>query len=252
MEIQSILEEIGLEKKEIATYLALLSEGESTATQISKITGIDRTFTYEIINKLIKKGFASYIIKNNKKYFSASNPEALLKSIDEKREKLKKILPDLKAKQKLKKEKTKVEIFEGKKGISAILRLMASSGENYFFIGGLQEICAKFEDDAYIYVEIAKKLKTNGKIIARKKDNFFIGKNEDYRFVPDNLLSSTSTLITGNKTIIFVWSEPYYAILIESDEISKNNLDQFNYLWSVAEKPSKSDRKKRLNESKIE
>ena len=95
-------------------------------------------------------------------------------------------------------------------------------------------------------VQIAKNLKSKGKIIARKKDNFFIGKNEDYRFVPDSIISSTSTLISGNKVAIFIWSEPYFAILIENEEVAKNTMETFNYFWNLAERPSKSDRRKRL------
>ena len=246
MEIEEVLQSIGLENKEIKIYLALLGEPESTATKISKLTSIDRTFIYELLNKLIEKGLASYVIKNNIKYFSAVDPGVLLKNLEEKREQLKNILPELKAKQKLIKSKTKVEIFQSKKGVSNILKLMASIGKDYFFIGGLQEICTKFENDAHLYVQIAKNLKSKGKIIARKKDNFFIGKNEDYRFVPDRIISSTSTLISGNKVAIFIWSEPYFAILIENEEVAKNTMETFNYFWNLAERPSKSDRRKRL------
>ena len=107
MEIEEVLQSIGLENKEIKIYLALLGEPESTATKISKHTSIDRTFIYELLNKLIEKGLASYVIKNNIKYFSAVDPGVLLKNLEEKREQLKNILPELKAKQKLIKSKQK-------------------------------------------------------------------------------------------------------------------------------------------------
>ena len=53
-------------------------------------------------------------------------------------------------------------------------------------------------------------------------------------------------MVIGNKTIVFVWTEPYYAILIENEEIAKSNLTTFNYLWKIGEKPSKKDVEKRL------
>jgi len=204
---------------------------------------------YQLTNKLIEKGLVSYFIRDNVRYFSAANPKILLKDLNEKKTNLERVMPDLIARQKLIRPKTKVEIFQGRKGVSAVLRLMASIGKDYFFIGGLQEICTKFEVDAYAYAKIAQKHSAKGKIIARKKDKFFIAKNEDYRFVPEDLLSSTSKLIVGDKVIIFVWSEPYYAILIESAEIAKNDLDSFKYLWRVSEKPTKEDRAKRLEDS---
>ena len=75
---------------------------------------------------------------------------------------------------------------------------------------------------------------------------YFIGENEEYRFLPDQLISFTSLCEWGNKTAVFVWSEPYYLILIENQEIANSNLTHFNYLWSIGEKPSKADMKRRL------
>ena len=55
-----------------------------------------------------------------------------------------------------------------------------------------------------------------------------------------------SLVVWGNKTGVFVWSEPYYLIVIENQEIAKSNLTHFNYLWSIAEEPSKKDKEKRI------
>ena len=89
-------------------------------------------------------------------------------------------------------------------------------------------------------------MKVKGRVLERKNRNYFIGESEDYRFLPDKLISSTSLLGWGNKTGVFVWSEPYYLILIENEEIAKSNLAHFNYLWSIGEKPSQKDRERRL------
>lgn len=245
MEINQTLQRLGLEEQEVKTYLALLDLRESTATKIAERTGLGRVHMYQIINRLIERGLASYIIKNNVKYFSASEPETLLKEIQQKEQDLQKILPELKARQKRLIPETKVEIYRGREGINTILKMIINDKEPYYILGGAKEACSIFKLENTIFVERAKKLKLQGKILARKKDDFFVGTYEDYRFIPDNLISSTTQIIWENKTAIFIWSEPYYAILIDNKEITKSNLSTFNYLWKEGEIPVKSDKNKR-------
>ena len=92
MDIKRLLQDLGLEEKEAKVYLALLSLGETTATKISKKTNLDRTLIYQLGNKLIEKGLASYIIKNNVRYFSAANPEKLVQDLKEKEKQLQKAI----------------------------------------------------------------------------------------------------------------------------------------------------------------
>ncbi len=245
-EIKEILVKLGLEEQEAKTYLALLDLGEATATKVAERTGIGRVHVYQIINRLIKRGLSSYIIKNNVKYFSAADPETLLKELQEKEQELQKILPELKARHKALKPETKVEIYRGKKGINTIMKMIIKNGKPYYILGGAKEACSIFELENMIFVKEAERLKLPGKILARKKDKFFIGKNEEYRFIPEHLISTTTMMIWDDKTAILIWSEPYYAILIENKEVTKGNLATFNYLWSIAEKPTQADIKKRL------
>jgi len=244
-EIIKILQQLGLEEQEVKTYLALLDLGESTATKLAERTGLGRVHMYQIVNKLIERGIASYIVKNNVKYFSASDPEILLKDIQQKEQDFQKILPELKARQKKLIQETKVEIYRGRDGINTLFKMILRDKKSYFILGGAQEACSIFKLENTIFVKRAEKLNLLGKILARKKDQFFISKNEDYRFIPEHLISSTTQMMWENKTAIFVWSEPYYAVLIDNEEITKSNLATFNYLWKTAEIPTKSDKNKR-------
>jgi len=246
MDLNKVLQNYGLEEKEAKVYLALLKIGETTATRISEETDLDRTLMYQITNKLIEKGLVAYIIKNNVKYFSAADPEILIKNLKEKELDLKKALPNLKEIQKTIQKGIKIEIYRGRKGIKTIIDMNLREKKPYYFIGGVGEACKLFEVEFTIYCKRAEKLKMPGKILGRKEEELFISKNEEIRFLPEHMLSSTSQFIFGNKTIIFVWKKPYYAILIESDEIAKDNLLNFNYLWSIAEKPNVKEKEKRI------
>ncbi len=247
MDFQLVLQKLGFREKEAKVYLALLGEGELTATKMAEKANVDRTLVYQLVNSLIEKGFASYIVKNNVRYFLAADPDVLLKSLKEKEEQLASILPQLKLKQNLQKPNTKVEVYRGREGVNTILKTILRDNSPYFILGGAEEACKLFELENKVFVKRAEKLKLYGKILARKEDTFFVGKNEEYRFVDSNLISSTTMIMFGDKTAIFIWSEPYNVILIENDGIAKSNLSTFEYLWKTSELPSKADVKNRRN-----
>ena len=119
MDLKNVLKLYGLEEKQAAVYLELLNLGETTATKLAERTGIDRTLMYQLTDKLIEAGLASYIIKNNVRYFSAAAPEILLRKIHEKEEQIRLALPELKARLQPLIE-TKVETYRGREGINTL------------------------------------------------------------------------------------------------------------------------------------
>lgn len=247
-EIEQTLSKLGLEKQEAKVYLALLDLNEATATKLAERTGIGRVNMYQITNKLIEKGLVSYIIKNNVKYFSAADPETLLKNIQEKEKELKRILPGLKARQQQTIPETKVEIYRGKEGINTILKMIIKDKKDYFMLGGAEECNKEFELMMKIFIKHGEKAGIKGKFLERKDTEFFIGEHEEYKYIPEELISSTTLTIFGNKVATFVWTRPFYTILIENKQVAKTNLATFNYLWKTAEIPAEKDRKKRLIE----
>jgi len=108
-----LLEEIGLTKGEIKVYLTLLKIGETTTGKIIETAQISSGKIYEILDKLIKKGLVSYIVKEKTKYFTASNPNRILdylkekeQDLKEKETELKKEIPNLLNLQKITNKKT--------------------------------------------------------------------------------------------------------------------------------------------------
>ena len=241
------LQQLGLEEQEVKTYLALLDLGEATATKVAERSGLGRVNMYQILNRLIEKGLSAYLIKNNVKYLTAADPETLLKDLEEKEHNLKKILPELKARQKRLKLDTKVEIYRGTEGINTIFKMILQEKKEYYMIGGGDEACSgEFETLIRIFLHRAEKLTIKGYLLERKASGFFIGAQEVYRFLPSEYFSSTTLAIWNNKVATFVWTRPYYAIVIENEEVAHSNLATFHYLWKTAEIPTKEDTKKRL------
>ena len=140
----STLKEAGLTDGEIKVYLALLQLGISSIGPILEKSRVTKSIIYRILDRLIEKGLASYIIKEKTKHFQAAQPEKLLdyieqrkKELEENKKKVQELLPELLLKQKLSK-KSEATIYEGFKGIITVhdKRFQKlKKGDEYFFFG---------------------------------------------------------------------------------------------------------------------
>ncbi len=117
------LKETGFTEGEIKAYLALLELGSSTIGPILEKSGITKSIIYRILEKLIKKGLVSYIIKEKTRHYQAAQPNKILdyvdtreKELQENRSKIQKMIPQLILKQKMAK-KSEATIYEGFKGL---------------------------------------------------------------------------------------------------------------------------------------
>lgn len=122
MSLRKTLIEIGLRDVEAKIYLAALELDEGTAAQIAKKAKIKRPSAYVILKDLIKKGFVSSYSRKKVTRFIALNPSRLTEMIEERTQKLRDALPELKALYKPKEGiRPRVQFYEGKKGLIEIM-----------------------------------------------------------------------------------------------------------------------------------
>ena len=80
-DFQEKLQGLGLAGREAEVYLALLKKKELTAAEISKITTITRTKSYEVLQNLVKKGVCNERNKNGRKLFSSVEPTIAIQNM---------------------------------------------------------------------------------------------------------------------------------------------------------------------------
>ena len=88
-EILNKLKTLGLTSYEAKCYLALLGANELAATEVSKLSGVPRTRTYEVLENLLKKGLCNSVPGSVIRY-SASDPSILKVKDSGKLEKIRK------------------------------------------------------------------------------------------------------------------------------------------------------------------
>ncbi|MDD5191749.1 MAG: helix-turn-helix domain-containing protein [Candidatus Nanoarchaeia archaeon] len=241
---------LGLNDIDIKVYLTLLNLSESLASEIAKKAEIPRASVYDVLERLEKEGLVSHISKDFKKYFSAAEPETIIKNLEYKKQKIKDILPELdKIKRKISTETTKTEVYEGKKGLQTIMNFMLEEKE--FFVMGAsrksEEILPFFMEKWHkerakrkiqvkiIYNDIEKVRKSlqDPKI----KNILGVGKGWNYKFLHVNYLSPVMTIVFGKRVGLINWVEDHpSAILIESKDIAETYKQYILNLWGIAKK----------------
>ena len=243
-----ILEEIGLTDSEIKVYLALLELGSSKKGPIVKKAGITSSKIYEVTDKLIERGLASYVVKDKVKYFNAAPPSRIKDYLKEKEAKLKdqeleldKFLPSLELKQKLTEKKTDAEVYRGWKGMQTVYNDLLESlkpQEEYYIFGASRGADTEKVKSFYTRFNVKvtqKKLKAN--IIFNENARGNIPKVE--KTGKTKYLDHTSPaeiLVYGNKTAIVLLEKEPLIILIQGESVAKSFKTYFDVMWVVAKK----------------
>jgi len=239
---EKLLEEIGLTKGEIKVYLTLLKTGETTTGKIIEDSGLSSGKIYEILDKLIKKGLASFIIKEKTKYFQASSPERILdylkekeKLIHEKEKELEKELPSILEMQKSQ-AKEETRLFKGFKGIqTAIFEALSSLNKQDEVLA--MGIRSGKEEQYNLLWQRWHQERVKKKIICKM---LFSEKGEYFNYFRKMKLTQIKIIkgitpsaidIMGNSVLIFTYGKEPSCLLIKNPEIAQSFTNLFNSLW---------------------
>ena len=248
--IEQALRKIGLTEGEIKVYLALIELGSSTSWNITKRSKISGSKVYEVLDRLSTKGLVSSMIKNNVKYFEATNPERIIDYLDEKnkeieREKLaiKNIIPNLLLKQKTG-TKSEVRVFTGFEGAKAVFEeTLKDCKKGDEMLGwGLTEQPESWE----AYFNEREKIRDkkgiiHKSIINEKYKSLYNARkkfpNTFFRFFSKEMEMPTTVLVWKNKVSLYIITkENPLTLIIESQETADSFKKSFNVLWENAKK----------------
>ena len=246
MTYEGLLEEIGLTKGEITVYLNLLKLGETTTGKIVESAGISSGKIYEILEKLIKKGLVSFIVKEKTKYFTAADPERIFDYIAEREqehkrqeEELRRALPQLKALQLVIERKYEAKIYKGFRGIQTAayeaLREM-KPGDEVLAMGLIsrKEKAFNIMWRGWHQERIKRKIRCKVIFSDRGSEHYAYFKKMKYTEVKVmEGLTPAAVDVMANKVMIFTHIEPS-CLVVTSDEIKQSFTQFFNTLWKIA------------------
>ena len=234
--IEETLKEIGLNNRESICYIALLELGSSKVGDIIKKTSIPSSKIYEILDKLTKKGFASYVLRGKIKYYQASDPKVLINHLDERKRKIIKIMPELISKQKLSK-KQSVEMFEGQKAIFGLFRdFLEESKPKELYIAFAIDEENKDEKVNLLFrnLNLRKKEKKLDVRVLKNMKYYVKEKHTKIKLRFTNFNLPQGITVVRDTVILLSWNESPVAIKIESRIFAKEMREFFLELWKIA------------------
>ena len=238
-----LLEQLGLSKNEVKTYVTLLRLGSVPAGPLIKELGMHRAAVYNLLDILIEKGLVHYVLQANRKYFEAQEPERLFELItskkqrlEEQEDQLKEIIPLLTRQRQLASEKQEGTIYKGKKGLKSIFEDILRYPDQEFRVFGAS---GKFKEifNAYFihWQDRRVKEKIKLKIIysesVKKEQREKELELAEVRYTKESNITPSTTLIYGDKVAIILWSDVPMAFLMRSKNVSDSYSNFFDMLW---------------------
>jgi len=236
-----ILEDLGLSRTEIKVYLCLLELGSTHAGELLDKSRLANSTVHRDLNSLISKGLVGYILEGKKKVYKATDPEHFFEFIEDKKRRFEEILPELKVKQKGRKEEESAAVYKGVRGIKEVYNIMiGAEGKEYNTFGGGPITSVIMGLTWWLNLHkrrVANKLPSrqifDESVRVAGKD---IAKNPltKIRYVSEEFAQFQETVIVGDYVAIAVFSANPYAFLIKDKNVAESYRKHFELLWSIA------------------
>ncbi len=234
-----ILEDIGLTNAEIKIYLALLELGTSTAGPILEKSGLQNSVVHMTLNKLVDKGFVTFVKEGKRNHYQAANPRHIIDFITEKKERFEEILPELLVKQQTAKVRPEIITFRGNKGIKELLlELLDAGGKEHHTFGS--SVKSLMLGDAW-WVQyhqrrakkgIKAKLLFNASLAHWKAEKKY--PKSEVRYTKAGFEPLTETIIRNDKIGIIIWTNKPLGVLLHQKEAAESYDKFFRMLWVAA------------------
>lgn len=130
-----VLQKLGLSLNEAKIYEALLDLKEAGVGNISSKADVHRRNVYDTLSRLIEKGLVFPMISKGENLYSPAEPDKLLQLIENKQNKLAKILPILNAKYSKREKTQEAYIYKGLEGIKNYMTDILKKGKDSYTIG---------------------------------------------------------------------------------------------------------------------
>jgi len=244
---KTLLEKLGLTKGEIKVYLALNKLGESTVGPIGKESKVSKSKIYDILDKLIEKGLAGYMVKERIKYFLANDPHMILDYIEKKESELDKakkeavqeIIPQLMMQRATASKKRVAEMYEGFRGIKAVRDELMKSfdyGDTLLVLGAPKVANVKWEGWFLDFHKRRIQRKVKMKIIynANVKEYGKVRekmKLTEVKYLPNKLVSPNWIDIFPNAVLFIMVLKNPIAFVVRDTELANSFRSYFEIMW---------------------
>lgn len=244
----TILKRIGLTDGEIKVYSALMQLGQARIFNIMKKSRVSSSKVYLILDKLIQKGFVSFIVEDGVKKYQITNPNNVLdyvndqkKELDDFNKEFEKIIPSITSRIGSF-EKESAQVYTGVKGISAgfqnILKELERGDEYYFFSMSHDELTSK---NMMVFLRnfhhkrVSKGVRLKCIVHPSLKPSLIkkiLHRNYEVKFYKLSL--PTGMTIGKNRVLIPIFGDTSICYEIVSKRVAERYRNFFERIWKIA------------------
>ena len=245
---ETLLTELGLTRNEAAVYLYLLRHVGQAAIAISKGTGISRTNTYYVLDRLEEKGLVSKSTIGTKAVFRGEHPLSLNRYLDDRlrrmetsRGHLHSMMGELVSEFNLSEHRPGVFRFEGREGLlraydellkdqSDIISLQDHQAVERFLGDYSRQFTAQ-----RLRLRVAHRIITPASAATQRNEPLNENVRREFRYIDPLRLPFTMDLKVSNKKLAMTTfvEDSAVGIVIIDKEINKNFHSLLEFVWNL-------------------
>jgi len=241
-ELEQKLHNLEFSDKETTIYLAGVSLGSFSISELAIEANLKRPICYIIAHELEKRGLFSLLPNKKKKLFRAESIEVLKKSYEQKIHSVESILSSIEnifGSRKI--GNPTVRMYTGMSGIQNVGRQVLESKEKKFYFIGSAENAIKAAGDVFTqyYANTLKNknFQSYGIRINRDFDySLFNRPNNEVCYAPEGFTMKDNILIFDDKVAIFTDGDTPYAIVFQSTSLVDSMISMFKSIQSISDK----------------
>jgi len=249
MDIETNLQNLGLNEKQTVVYLTLLQLGTANIQEIAQKSLTKRTTAYSILDTLIQRGLVSFAQKGAHREYFAENPKKIPAFFEEREQKFKteqkaftEILPELLSIYNIKGVKPKIRTYEGLEGIKRIFdeSIELKLNEEMLVYSAYESVNKYLKQYIKDYIERRVKKGLAQRCIAElSPQSLSLQANDEKELRITKLIDKdhfplfNQIIIFGNKVYIASYKD-LLGIVIESSTIARNQKSIFELAWIAA------------------
>ena len=241
------LTSLGLTQGEAKVFLAMIQIGPSRVGKIVEKSGVSQSKIYNVLDRLVLKGLASYNIQDNIKHFQSLEPSRLHEYIQKKEDEIKsqkegitQLVNDL-TKNIYATRRSTSEIFVGERSLRSAYMTLLSDAKKGDILRYFYPYPDAHENASPFYSRFYKYQKSKG-IVERGIVTIDFKNSEHFKEIPKDVklryvdfpLPGTIDMLM-NKLLIVDW-KTITGILITSSEIASIFINYFDSISRIAKR----------------
>lgn len=234
------LVDAGLDTTQAQIYVALLTRGTLTQTQIANATDLNRSSLYKHIATLLNLNIISQSRIGKRTYYQAEHPKNLNRHFKQKLTAYERVAPQLDSVYEKNKKVPVTNIHYGVKGMRVVHQEIAETAHSIktFFTPAHFLDVLRVQDGLYFTRATSKRDVPVKGLCSDSRDNrkylkWHHEKNEQTKLMPKGITYPIEVVIYNQNVAIFSFTHSFVTV-IENKEIKDFHEQLFDYFWSIA------------------